>query len=342
MRIERAQTNRGRSPLGITYEPSWVTVSSEPSPELQRLTHGQNVSQMLSELGRLDKNLSNVVAVTRYQVEVSFEGTSRTYNAAVLWLDPERDGIVALAVQDNITDRVDEAVTERLRAAPRVVFEQQIRATASLHNNQNKATSCSPHDSDYSFPLSAGPDPEGHSTGYHSSSARFNYSCHCDSTCRSTCAPQITDAQCHETGSLSGAPGTHKPRTSQKIVGGSKPNTDFTGADCGAGYACYIQFCPANVCSGFVVSATAQPLDTGIGVTFNASSQAVWDGQLEFPFQRDGCSIGEPGDAPVPTIECQEYTPPGGEGGGGTFGCFWSCQSIWNGRFYREECNLIC
>jgi hypothetical protein len=335
--IERVETSRGRQRLGVTYEPRWSSFDAEPSAELQALINGRNLRQLLAELAPEDKNLGGVVAATGYQVTLSFEGTSRTYNAAVLWLDPDRDGVVTLAVQDNITER-----------APRAALERQIQETMPWEDSRSlKATSCGARDASYSFPLSAGPDRTGHVTGSHRSSVRFNYDCHCDSTCRSTCIPSLTNMQCAESGVLSGpAPGTHKTRTSTSVVGGSKPNTDFTGADCGAGWACFIQFCPANVCSGMQIETSAQPLDVGIGVTFNASSQAIWDGQLNFPFQCDGCATGEGGDdsgggSEPYQPENQYPTPPDGGGGGGG-GCYWSCVPSWSNGIYYEECSVTC
>jgi hypothetical protein len=353
IKIERVETRAGRNPVGITYEPSW-TSDSEPSAELRAHLDSRNVSQLLAELAPQEKNLSGVLAVTRYQVTVSLEGVSRAYNAAVLWLDPDRDGVATLAVQDNITDRVDEAVTERLNAGPRASFEQQVLAGTvgggASPSFFEKAGSCTPHELTYSLPQLKGPDGQGHVTGYHGSGAKFNFRCTCDSTCRSSCWPTLTNTSCFEMGSLASQPrGTHRTRTLSWTAGGSKANTDFVGADCGAGWACYIQFCPDNVCASFQIVPTANPITMGVRLTFQATGPYVWDGTLDQPFQCDGCAAGEPGDAGGPTgpppIENPDPNPGGGSGGGGAIppGCGWRCEirPSENGE-YREECWVTC
>jgi hypothetical protein len=210
-----------------------------------------------------------------------------------------------------------------------------------------EAAVCLPRERLYQFQLNA-TDNNQHTRGFHESYTRFNYYCECDLSCRSTCTPNLSDSRCLERGRLSEA-GIHRPLTRSRVVGGSKSNAFTEGASCGSGFGCFIQFCPAGVCSRVGISGGAQPLDVGIKVTFTTSLPTVWDGQLDWPFECDACETraslpqGSGYLEQVCTGDCGSDGGGGGGGSGGGGWCYFNCRSITlSGGTAYEVCTLNC
>lgn len=336
--------------LGVAYEASWETARREQREDFLAHVEGKSLRQVLDEAAEWENGIRSVVAATTYRVSAKVDNESVTYRAAALWIAGE-EGRVSLALQDHVAELADQALVETRRPTSRLEMLNRFRDALDLkreHRSRSASaysvtTECRAEPTTHGFNQQAGPDSQGHASGHHEASARFNYVCECDSTCRSTCTPNVSNQFCYEFGNLTGFAGVHKTRVSEKIVPGSIPDAVFTGANCGSGFACYVQFCPSGVCSGFSISPSVQPMNVGVGVTFNASSSWVWDGQIDFPFQCDGCAWGEAGDQrPVEEHKDTAENTGGGAGGGGTF-CAWDCDPVAgsDGIFY-EECTLHC
>lgn len=356
LRIDRIEVTFADGTLGLSYRPQWVVDESEQTRAVAQMVEGMSLGTMLELTSADVPAFARVVAVTAYRVDAAVADKRRVYNAAVFW-SAEDDGRVTFTVQDQVVERVDEALVESLKFAPQeVLMSQALLRDADTDSVPGRATaatttgSCRDFTQPHTFDQTAGRDFQGHVSGYHEGKARFIFHCSCSSSdCRSTCQPSMDFNQsvtyCSETGNLKGTGAVHKPRTSQKFQPGSIPSTDFTGANCGAGYACAIQWCPLSGCGGFQITGSAAPLNMGVEITFSYSAQPVWDGQVDFPFQCDGCAWGESGDSTPPVEENRDTGDwtGGGSGGGGGTTCTWVCEPIYGGPYtYYEECSLHC
>jgi len=191
----------------------------------------------------------------------------------------------------------------------------------------------------------------GHTTGKHRAVFRTTFTCVCDHTCRSTCSPTIdaTTSRCTESGILKGL-FKHKPRVASQVRAGDKANaTSGGGANCGAGYGCFIQECRPGSCASFPIRISAQPLGVGVSFTFTTTLTPLWDGQLDMPLQCDECWTSPEVNEQLRRMG-QEYRDVDSIDSGGSGGlsspwyqtCLWDCTSWMDsqGR-YHESCVLV-
>lgn len=188
-------------------------------------------------------------------------------------------------------------------------------------------------------------DTTGHQTGKHRSRAVVHYKCICQNDCRSTCQPSWNEKTCEESGILHGAL-IHKKRTTQKLELGDRPNALVKGADCGAGWGCFIEECRPGQCNPFQFTLKLTPQDVGVSIEFTPDRAALADMQLDFPFQCDECMTQEEVAGEMSEEPDQKDTGSGDGGSGGGPGEWDSCTfNCWvtsfDGRTYTEVCELI-
>lgn len=188
-------------------------------------------------------------------------------------------------------------------------------------------------------------DTIGHKSGRHRSRAVVDYRCICQSDCRSTCTPSWQETTCEDSGTISGN-FVHKRRTRQKLKTGDRPNALHKGADCGAGWGCFIEQCRPGQCNPFQFTLKLTPLDVGVSIEFTADRAPLADMQLDFPFQCDECMTKEEVAGELDE-EPDQPSPGSGDGGsGGGPGEWSSCQfNCWvtsfDGHRYTEVCELV-
>ena len=184
-----------------------------------------------------------------------------------------------------------------------------------------------------------------HRSGKHSAFARAKFQCVCDHTCRSRCTPSWDSKRCTERGLLTAAV-IHVPRVKERLTSGTKANAvSGSGADCGAGYGCFIQECRPGSCGSFPINVAVQPVGVGLSTKFGTTRVPVWDGQLDLPFECDRCFTSRAVTDDLRNSG-QEYIPADdggyGTGSGSVYRtCWWECESWMDsaGR-YQEYCEV--
>jgi hypothetical protein len=269
---------------GISYRARWAD-SQPTSAETLRALQGMSAEEAYTFAAQEIPRMARAVALTTYQVRAEFAGESRTYRAVFLWI-PANGKKVDFMVTDWVTQRVDEAILERVPAAALVPGGGGPRPiTAPLLVVPCVEESMTLDSGLYQVPAGT----SGHSSGSHSAAARFEATCVCQADCYNKCQPTVAYENCLDTGEISGFFRAHVTRTKADQVGGTKRDG---GAKCSAGYACYIQDCSSLGC-GSSLTITATPTPTGISYT-SAGGTVVMEGGMSHVFECGNCTSTDP------------------------------------------------
>jgi hypothetical protein len=299
----------------VVYKPTWAEHAGElPSVQGGVELASASAADVLGALGGTEADVRQVEALTSFAVKVTFEGRSRAYRAAFLWL-PSSLTSYTLIVADNIVQGVEEAARESLPAGG----PNDHIALPPAGAVPGGGNSCTPSDVTQPFPYSQTGSTD-HISGSHSANANINVRCACSAACASTCEASVLSSSCTESGFPLDS--CHRMATSTKQSGDFKGNGHQTPSACAAGVACVKKSCLFCLC-GLSVSISL----SGVTVTFTPSSAVDWD-------------ANHSGSAVCPVCELVLSPPPGGggdgdgDGGGGGGGGGLGC----NGTLYNFDC----
>jgi hypothetical protein len=342
--------------FSVVYEASWQVrdPSSFIQPQYLDVTV-DGVIRMHLEQGTLPGAPDHIVS---YAVTASMLGRTQSYRAVAMWFsdDPIRGQVV---ISDSVTDRVAEALAEpgpvmsRREGDSALASEVLEKIVDAAFDPQVDSESCVYDNKTYVYPLARISGTEGHYSGNHFASATFSFSCLCSPNCVSVCQPSLGSTVCIDTGST--GPYEHVTHSRNGTFQGTEVEGNITAARCSAGWACFVESCPAANCGGGSISLLGGPAE----ISFSFSGRAIWDGQRDFAGHCGRCDVEQPivlprrareGRGPFNrTIE----DPRGGGGGGGDSGCrreVFECHPVFSynycGDFPRpclvEHCDDIC
>jgi hypothetical protein len=286
-----------------------------------RRLHGMSVADVQSAVADENPDLSRVVAITSYRVKVVLADHSRTYRAAVFWLQPEAGRDAKLLFMDHITQGLE-----------RAVHDQWIRPRARRLATPKPAAACMQRAYGRVFSQNQW-DEAGHTprlpsgyNGAHIAIAQARFDCGCQEDCSAFCQSTFLSASCGDAGTT--VDGCHKMASDIGIDLVSTDDGRQAGPRCAAGLGCVKRsctFCSCNVGVSVVMN--------GINASFVTSGSPDWTGNLPFSHTCDACIPLQdpPPDGEPPPIFDQD-PGSGGTGGGGQSGscCAWltTCRSI--------------
>ncbi|HEY9421534.1 MAG TPA: hypothetical protein VIW92_08975 [Thermoanaerobaculia bacterium] len=261
----------------VTFKPSWAVGEAlwKSTEDGQRLA-AMTIGDALREVSQTEPQFRDVEAVTAYRVSVQMAGRSRSYLAALLWLRSVSGEERHFVVVDNITQGVAEAAQEALTPAGVGGEQAEIALLEALDDSSGKATCRATKTISSQTRTAKG--TSGHKTGSHSSTAKFEVTCTCSSSCASTCSATMPSATCRDEGSLSNFLTCHRMASSSKGSTNRVDDGNRTGASCAVGYGCVQKTCNLCVCSGFSVGVSVR----GLQVSFNSTGSPNWDGNIDY------------------------------------------------------------
>jgi hypothetical protein len=119
LRVEpMTMLNTATGRRGAQYRVWWQTQEEPEShrawrERLDKMTLRKAFAEAAANAGASEaENWRHVMAATTYTVDVRFDGTERTYQAAFLWVLRPGDQAARFIVQDYVTDQVDWAIRE--------------------------------------------------------------------------------------------------------------------------------------------------------------------------------------------------------------------------------------
>jgi hypothetical protein len=347
--------------IGVSYRAAWI--DAPPPDPLAVASYDPTLNEALAdrrEAGATD----SVTAITAYRVRASLLGQDTSYRAYFLWhrLPPAENA--SFIVNDLVTDRVGETLSERspVAAPEELEHEMKRRMDQRTHELERNGSigfnpSCFQSHRTYYYPVASTHGYQGHDNGFHYAGVAINFTCDCSNECMSINTPAFAGSGCYDHGDLTDPSIQHRARVSTTMRPGQKPNAfQGLGARSAIGQACFVQACRGGGCSQQYSIGVDFP-DLG-GVSFSFSGQyLLWDGQISFDPSCAAC-VQAP---PVPLRRghsgrgpFQRNADPGQGGwGGGSSGCWlavFRCTpiqadpSMCQGQTpcFVESCETIC
>ncbi|HVS00028.1 MAG TPA: hypothetical protein VMW27_25605 [Thermoanaerobaculia bacterium] len=287
---------------GISYEGRWVDNPPIPQEEL-RVAEEIYARDAL----RSSKEGRQVFAVTSYEVTAGLGDETRTYRAAIFWLDA-KSMQTQFVVTDNVTERVDEALLERLPAAPlatsRALPVERWPAMLKTSSTALQKASClalgTRHNQSPSYGRS---EDTNHTSGQHTTAFTMGWDCSCAADCTATCVPTPDWTDCNDAGSVKFSK-RHVPRTKWSFQGSSLVSEK---APCAGGWGCFVQECALWGCGSWTISAGV----SSTSISFDFTGESVMDGQYSHNAECPAC-------IPRPSIDPPPPPPPNPDGTGGS------------------------
>jgi len=326
----------------IWYEASWDHRSEFPvtdelrSATLQDMVDSAQTDDFFGGRSHL--------ALTSYEVVVSFQGRQRTYRAAFHWFGSETDE-TPVTVSDLITQGVDLALAEpttpplgeevtqgdreRDHAPSKPGLSESIRwrddhrpglgdhpGWSSVSGAVNSSSCVAESKSDSVKLNNVGQDD--HTQGHHIASASFEISCTCESDCETSCQSNVKQEQCLDEGAclncyndpLTTCHTASPPSTDQELV------TALESATCGGVVGCAFTKCKLGCLCGASVSVDVSQGAASIKSFSGSWSQKQTRTKTCYCKQSDPCSSSGTlvGGAVVANI----FLPCDDGGGGGS------------------------
>ena len=319
------------APIRRHYTPEWVRAPQDyaNSTEGKRFADAR-IDELLAAAARDTPQLLGVTSVTAYRVTVSLGGETRSYRAAFLW--KETGAGLTYQAYDQVTGRVDEAITETVPAGPVEVQSQpSVDDLRNISGAIDDETCESGSVLDQGYPLNAA-GFTGHSTGAHELDGAMSAHCSCDTTCAQTCDANVTGT-CDDWGDTGTCHVISNP--SEDHSGATTFNAHLSGntATCGGGLGCAWKECIGCLCS---VTVSVSWNGTGLSVSTSTSDAATL--QDSHSVTCPTCTVATEDE---PTDDSTDTTTSGGGGGGdGDGGC--SCDCDGDGWVSVSECENEC
>ena len=313
----------------VIYRPKWnLGKSSYLESEEGRSLRSMSVAEVLRALAADKPEAARVTAISSYEVTVNFQGRSRTYRAAVLWLPASPGKNATLFFLDHITQGLEEAVREQpFRPRPRAPLPIDKTLACYARNQQ----------SSFSNALN-GYDGHWDTDTSHYAVAGGSFQCNCAEDCSATCEPSFQYQACGDDATFT-VDSCHKMATAVKVASASAGDGSTAPPGCAAGLGCVKRSCLYCAC-GLAVEVEI----TGTTVTFASSGDPDWQGNLEFshtcaPCQRVPDDPGG-GGGDIPPIYEQDPGSGGGGGGGGGSGCCWWRTTCYTDSHGVYQCTI--
>jgi hypothetical protein len=302
----------------VIYRPRWSLDGKDflTTPEGLSLL-GKTVGDIIAELVPTRPDMATVKALTSYGVTVHYQGKSRSYDAAVLWLAARPGRRATLYFVDNITQGVEEAVRERpIRPQPRRLGPVAKTATCESSSSTRR----------FSKNLTG---TNGHfEGGFHKSQATVDFECTCDTSCVATCEPSFAAQSCDDNGYFT-TDTCHKMATNASLSTTGTADGRTSPPSCAAGFGCIQRACLYCMC-GLGVEVEVR----GTTVQFSASGTPDWEGNLTFSWQCASCQQPAGGSDPGPLYETPDPGTGGGGGGGPRGCCSWQTTCYYQNGVY--------
>ncbi|HEX2254168.1 MAG TPA: hypothetical protein VHQ65_12935 [Thermoanaerobaculia bacterium] len=284
----RAVLSRTIEPeLGIDemrYEPFW---EQQPSWLEHSFPHvvGQSVAAVFA--GSISDD-PPPAAITTYQVHVTYEGRSRTYDAAFYF---ELDQELRFSVQDHVSWGLHYVYRDlpELEAAEKGDTRQPERQRGQAMWSAKRCLSQTAEP--LAFQGDADQNSEEHSYGRHSGAILFDFGCSCSESCTSRCAP-ATDPKCTDFGSLN-VLRVHVPIPQDADQGGTSAGGDQEPASCKGAGACAVESCFDKKCNQVTVGFT--------GASFDFSGETVLEVSDVHTHICGTCTVISEGEGDTPT-----------------------------------------
>jgi hypothetical protein len=291
----------------VIYRARWQIAPDNLGPKSNRALDGLTVADVIRTVAVEQPAVGTASALSSYEVEVAFDGRSRTYRAAALWLPRLGGRAATVFFLDHVTGGIENAAREqppssRVRVQPDQI-EKVVNGTCTIRN----AVMLSAVASDSSA--------EGHFYGGdHVSRQQVRFTCSYNGNCSARCTPEWTLEICEDQ-NWDNTTYYHEIAQDQDVTSGTTNDARGQGPACGAGYGCVMQKCILGFCSlGIAVGFT------GPEASFSTSGTVDWNGSHKF---RHGCGPAElvppniPAPPPHPPVQYRIPADDGGGGGGG-------------------------
>lgn len=320
------------TPIRRHYTPRWIGAPQDyaNTTEGKRFAHAR-IDEILAVAARDMPQLLGVTSVTAYRVTVTLGGETRSYRAAFLW--KETGAGLTYQAYDQVTGRVDEAITETVPAGPVEVQSQpSVDDLRNISAAIDDETCESGSVADRSFGLSSS-GFTGHTTGAHELDGAVSMHCDCDTTCAQTCEANVTGT-CNDWGDTGTCHVMSNP--SEDHSGATTFNAHLSGntATCGGGLGCAWKECLGCFCS------------VTVSVSWNGSGLSVSTTTADAATLKDSHSLTCPtctvATTDEPTDDSSDTTTSGGGGGGGDGGGGCSCDCDGDGWVTVLECETEC
>jgi hypothetical protein len=272
--LRNVRTNGVTGEARVSYDPTWRVAEENwlQAPEGRDLLtmRADAVLRTVSQKAQRSE-LSQVLAVTGYQVTAILGTQRRTYQAAFVWVPALEGTDAAFVVVDNITQGVEEAAREPLAPLTDLAFLFDTgRGPSPAPAPEATCSAWSNYTSDNTTYSGTG----SHITGSHQRSSNMKITCSCTSTCRSTCSSLLTSGSCSDSGTPLDM--CHKMASNYNGSTIVQDNGNVTAASCGAGYGCAQRPCLFCLC-GLTVGVSVN----GASVSFSAAD-ASWTGHRAY------------------------------------------------------------
>ena len=290
LQIGHAQfSDSARNLHTVEYVPTWRAIDTDwlSFPEGRRM-QSMTLKEVLDELSSTeDPEWRSTVAVTRFEVEIDYEGRHLSYNAAFFWLSGTKANEWRLRTLDLVAvGGVDRILIEEIPVGgkpldpERKVGEKQFSGGDGCYTSFNNETVWSPT---YT-------GTNDHLWGGHAAFGDASFRCDCESDCRNTCSAFVPEPFC---GEMAGSQPWSACHAFKVDYDGSYVSEYGIGAKCAGGFICGQKACTFCAC-GMTVSLTIM----GGGVTF-ASTGTDWTGRHSWNWQCTACQALPPPGSPI-------------------------------------------